>query len=358
MDSESNEKGGEMTESLHHIEKQEKIDILNSVSDKTGMPPYAVEKDWWVTQTLRILFEMEVGNHLVFKGGTSLSKGWDLIERFSEDIDLAIDRKFLGFETELSRNKIKKLREATHEYVTTELLTQLKAKYQEKGLDGVEFKTEETIESDQDPTIIEIYYPYVIESPGYIQNRVQIEMGCRSLKEPFKELEIKSLVDEYYPDTPFAMPTFNVPTVLPSRTLLEKIFLLHEEFQKPHDKIRIDRLSRHLYDVFQLSKTDNATAVLKDKELYETIVKHRHKFTRISKIDYNKHQPTELNPYPIDEFNNGWKSDYVTMQEQMIYGDSPSYDEMLEGIKEFVDQLKAVEWKMATKFEIPGAQKG
>jgi predicted nucleotidyltransferase component of viral defense system len=97
MDSKNNAKIDNEMKSFHLIEDSEKKVILEDISSKTGMPPYAVEKDWWVTQSLRALFELEVGKHLVFKGGTSLSKGWKLIERFSEDIDLAVDRGFLGF---------------------------------------------------------------------------------------------------------------------------------------------------------------------------------------------------------------------------------------------------------------------
>ena len=80
------------------LSKERKIDILNLVSNRTGLPPIAVEKDWWVTLTLFCSFNQKYSEHIVFKGGTSLSKGWNLIERFSEDIDLAIDRKFFGFE--------------------------------------------------------------------------------------------------------------------------------------------------------------------------------------------------------------------------------------------------------------------
>jgi predicted nucleotidyltransferase component of viral defense system len=70
--------------------------IYNEISKQTGLVTDAIEKDWWVVQTLRLIFEMDCADSLVFKGGTSLSKAWGLIERFSEDIDLALDRKFLG----------------------------------------------------------------------------------------------------------------------------------------------------------------------------------------------------------------------------------------------------------------------
>lgn len=99
------------------IPESTKRNAYIQIAEKTGMADFAVEKDWWVVQTLSIIFEMEVGQHLVFKDGTSLSKAWKLIERFSEDIDLAIDRKFLGLEGELSKNQRTELRKAASKYV-------------------------------------------------------------------------------------------------------------------------------------------------------------------------------------------------------------------------------------------------
>jgi hypothetical protein len=84
----------------------EKLETYNEIAIQVGLSPYAVEKDWWVTQTLNILFQTEIAPHLVFKGGTSLSKAWKLIERFSEDIDLALDRNFLGFTGTLSNTQV------------------------------------------------------------------------------------------------------------------------------------------------------------------------------------------------------------------------------------------------------------
>lgn len=82
----------------HSTSDADKQIAYRQIWEKTSLPAFAVEKDWWVVQTLAILFEMEIGKHLVFKGGTSLSKAWNVIERFSEDIDLAVDRSFFGFE--------------------------------------------------------------------------------------------------------------------------------------------------------------------------------------------------------------------------------------------------------------------
>ena len=315
-----------------------------------GMASFAVEKDWWVVQTLAIIFEMELVAHLVFKGGTSLSKAWRLIDRFSEDIDLAIDRTFFGFEGELSKNQRTNLRKSASTYISEIFYPELEAKFKEKGFVDVEMKIVESASRDQDPRVIEIYYPNVIESPGYIQPKIQIEIGCRSLREPFSVQTFSSLVDEHYPEAEFAQPPIDIPTVNPERTFLEKIFLLHEEFQRPKEKIRVNRLSRHLYDVYQLLKTEYAEKAINDKELFETIVKHRHKYTRIGGVNYNLHQPQTINPIPTLDFMDAWRDDYKTMQEQMIYGDSPTYDVMLAEIETFVAKINKLEWKMETIF--------
>src|SRR5690606_1531856 len=139
----------------------------------------------------------------------------------------------------------------------------------------------------------------IISKPTeYILPRVQIEVSCRSLREPFSIQTFGSLVDEVYVDKDFAEPLFQVPTVNPERTFLEKLFLLHEEFHRPEEKIRVDRLSRHLYDVYYLSKAGIAKKIVNDKKLYETIVAHRYKFSRVGEVDYNNHHPKTLNPIP------------------------------------------------------------
>nr|WP_320118651.1 nucleotidyl transferase AbiEii/AbiGii toxin family protein [uncultured Marinifilum sp.] len=295
---------------------------------------------------------MEIGKHLVFKGGTSLSKSWNLIERFSEDIDLAVDRSFLGFEGELTRKKeITKLRKESNRYISEVFFPELTQKFQEKGLTNVELKLVEAKDSDQDPRIIEIYYPNVVDSPGYIQPRVQVEIGCRSLKEPFSQCAISSFVDEHYPDAPFAQDKVSIPTVNPERTLLEKIFLLHEEFQRPLEKIRVDRLSRHLYDVYQLSQTEFAEKAIADKDLYETIVNHRYRFAKLGGVDYNLHQPQSISIIPISEMIDAWKKDYITMQEQMIYGESPSFEELISQLQKFTQQINEIDWVIRGEFK-------
>ena len=278
---------------------------------------------------------MEVGKYLIFKGGTSLSKACRLIERFSVDVDLAFDRTFLGFDGELTRSGIKKLRKETGKYISKAFSPELEAQLKEKGLAGITLNYIIPESSDADPAQIEIHYPNVIEYPGYIKPRILLEISCSSLKEPNAVQTFYSLLDEYYPESEFTDAPINIPTAIPERTFLEKIFLLHEEFHRPHEKIRVERLSRHLYDVYQLLKTDFALKAINNKKLYETIVEHRYSHNRMGSIDYNLHQPQTINPVPIPEFIETWETDYKTMQEQMIYGDSPSFEKMIEAIIDF-----------------------
>ncbi len=336
-----------MTKSnLYQQSKKEIKAVFQAVSNKTGLPAFAVEKDWWVVQTLALIFETKVSSHLVFKGGTSLSKAWGIIERFSEDVDLAVDRTFFGFDGDLSKKQRTELRKTTGKYISASLNLELMNKFDNRGLKDVEIKVPEPVSSDQDPRIIEIYYPNIIEPQGYMQPRVLVEIGGRSLREPFTVRTFTSLVSEYFPDRFFTQLPINIPSVNPERTFLEKLFLLHEEFQRPKGKIRVNRLSRHLYDIYRLIKTGFADKAIADKVLYENIVKHRHSFTRMGGVDYNLHQPQTINPLPIKELISDWRNDYKTLQEQMIYGDSPGFDDMLDEIRTFVDKLNKVAWKM------------
>lgn len=324
------------------------------IAEKTGMAPFAVEKDWWVVQALAVIFEMDIAKHLVFKGGTSLSKAWNLIERFSEDIDLAIDRSFFGFEGALSKRQIERLRAVSNEYMVNVFYPELQKRFKEKRIDVIKWDIEKTDNPEEDPVKIYLYYPEVLASPGYLEPRIQIEISCRSLREPFTNKIFRSLIDEEYPEMEFAQQHIEVQTVNPERTFLEKIFLLHEEFQRPIEKIRVERLSRHLYDIYHLSKTDFAEKAINDKELYETIVLHRYKFTRVGGVNYNEHNPQTINPIPISAVINAWEEDYKIMLEQMIYEEKkPSFEEIIKQLTALKEKINALDWKLETEFPAP-----
>lgn len=342
---------------FYKIKNTDRAEIFTEIATQKGMKPFAVEKDWWVSRTLEIIFQMSIAKHLVFKGGTSLSKAWKLINRFSEDIDLAIDKEyFITSEDGWSLKKINKVRKDAGDYSTGIFFKELQAAFSSKGYTDITFKVIEAKESDQDPRIIEIYYPHIIASEGYLIPRVQVEIGCRSLREPFTVRSFGSLVDETYAGSDFAMPFFDVPTVNPERTFLEKLFLLHEEFSKPIEKIRVDRLSRHMYDLYHLDKAGISALAINDKELYETIVTHRHTFTKVSGVDYNHHNPKTISPIPHPEIIAEWQDDYFKMKEDMIYDENkPSFDDLISNLNGLRSQLQAVEWTFDLEFPIPNS---
>jgi hypothetical protein len=330
---------------------RDKIIAYEQIGNRSGRSPFIIEKDWWVVQTLSIIFNLSVGKSLVFKGGTSLSKAWQLIGRFSEDVDLAIDREFLGFTGELNKQQRTKLRKAAGAFVSGPFLESLQQGFLQKGIHNVKFEVAEAQSSDQDPRIINIQYPNLIATPGYMAARVQIEIGCRSLIEPYSIQKFSSLVDEYYPDKTITQEPIQVPSVDPERTFLEKLFLLHEEFQRPGEKIRVNRLSRHLYDISRIAKTQHGEKALQDAKLYETIVNHRYRFTRLGGVDYNLHQPQTLAPLPPASLMKEWEEDYRAMLEQMIYEpDAPSFDSIIKDISELKNKINAFPWKMMSVF--------
>ena len=314
------------------VEKQQ--ELFKQSSFKTGIQPQAIEKDAWVTLVLRIIFNSKISEHLIFKGGTSLSKAYKLIQRFSEDVDLAISREFLGFGGELTKGQIRKLRRKSHKFVSNEMLRIIIDEFEKEKIDEQLYKVgvkNKTI-SDQDPEIIEINYQSVFEELPYVKQKVLIEIGARSLIEPTEEKEIKSIIDENYPDNSFSETPFFVKTIIPEKTFLEKLILLHEEFTKPTEKIRYHRMSRHLYDIGQIIATKYGIRALKDIELFKDIILHRETFTPIKSVNYSELRIDNLNSIPPKDFIKRYEKDYIEMQENMIYGESMSFKTLINEI--------------------------
>lgn len=323
------------------LTEQNKQNIFREVAIGINLPPAAIEKDWWVVRTLELVFASSIAPHTVFKGGTSLSKAWNLIDRFSEDIDLALDRRFLGFDKtddKMTGSQVSKLRRLSAKFIADIYFPELAELFTAAGL-NVNIQLAEVKTDDQDPLIIEIYYTAVTEQISYLQPRVLIEVGSRSLIEPFDERSFTSMVGEKYKGMVFADGNILIPSVNPQRTFLEKIFLLHEEFQLPTEKIKVERKSRHLYDLEKLMDTEYAVAALGNKELYQTIVKHRAKLTPLSGIDYANHTPDKINPIPPDAIIGAWENDYQTMQESMLYNPSLPFDKLIERIYELKSRI-------------------
>lgn len=315
--------------------RERKRQILNVASEETLLPEYSIEKDWWVTLSLKAAFSTPWARHLVFKGGTSLSKAWNLIERFSEDIDLALDREALGFEGELSKSAVKRLRRAASQFMSQTFKEDLERSLLQMGVQSNQFRltVRATDQPDLDPRVLELHYESAVQTNVYIESRVLIEIGARSLREPCSQRPITSILAAPFPDQPFSGKAFTVETVEPKRTFLEKAFLLHEMFYLPAENKNPNRLSRHLYDLERLSNTPHAEAALDDKVLYHSIVEHRERVTPVRGIEYDKHTHDKINFIPPDEAIASWESDYIAMG-HMIYGKKLPFTELLFRLRE------------------------
>lgn len=317
-----------------NLSKEEQIELFTQIGVKTNLPPQAVEKDAWVSLLLRMIFTSKVAKHLIFKGGTSLSKAFNLIERFSEDIDLGIDRRHLGFKGNLSKGEIRKLRRACHIFVSQDLAKLLRIQLVAYGIDEnlYDIIVENTQVSDQDPETIKVNYQSLFGEISYLPKRVLIEVSARSLIEPNQEVIIESLIDKHYPATNFVEEQFIANVTNPQKTFLEKLILLHEEFEKPTEKTRYLRMSRHFYDIGQILDSDFGQEALKNTELFESIINHRKVLTPMKTTDYETLTLQSLHIIPPNEHLANYQSDYREMQNSMIHGESLDFDILLEKI--------------------------
>jgi predicted nucleotidyltransferase component of viral defense system len=329
------------------LNREQQLLLLNEAHKKTKLSEVVIEKDEWVTAVIRALFSLPYAEHLLFKGGTSLSKCWHIIERFSEDVDIAINRELLGFSEELSNNQIRnKLRKVSCLFIKEKLSADLMEQIKNQGINSDLFSIEVEFSEDstKDPVIVEIQYTSVIEGLTYINPTVKLEIGCRSMREPFEKLKIQSIIDESFSNTPFSDKPFEVNAVLPQRTFIEKLCLLQEEFAKPQELVRTNRMSRHLYDIVKIANTDIANNALTCKDLWLSIIKHRQKFVRMKNFDYELLKPQNISIIPPDFIISQWRQDYETMRETMIYGESLSFDKLIDKIRHLNERINNIDW--------------
>ena len=328
-----------------NIEQQ--LLVLEEVHKKTKLLEVIIEKDEWVTSVIRALFSLPYAEQLLFKGGTSLSKCYNLIERFSEDVDIAINREFLGFSGELSSNQIRnKLRKVSCSFIRDNLLVDLAKELENQGINPDLFSVKANVTEDttKDPEIIEITYKSVIDGLTYIKPIVKLEIGCRSMREPFEKVKIQSLIDEIFPNYPFSENPFELNVVVPQRTFIEKLCLLQEEFAKPQELIRTNRMSRHLYDIAKMAETDIELKVLNDIDLWKSIIDHRQKFVRMKDFNYELLKPHNISIIPPDFIISQWQQDYDTMRETMIYGESLPFNKLIDKLRQLNERINQIDW--------------
>ncbi len=319
------------------LSKVQRQIVLTQAANKTGLPVQAIEKDLWVTVILQLVFTLPIAKHLIFKGGTSLSKVWKVICRFSEDIDLAIDPSIWGFEGNLTKKQIKQLRKVSSIFVRDELCHSL-----QEAIIVADMEKWLQVEAEPDgkgdgtypePRVIHIYYKSLFdEDLPYLHSEVKLEVSARSLLEPTAGAAITSILEDVLPVST-TIKQVMIPTALAEKTFLEKAFLLHELFssQSPREA---NRKSRHLYDLAQMMNTNIATRAINNNELWNTIHHHRELFTSMSGVDYSPDIRKRISLLPPDNVIDDWRNDYKDMQSSMIYGEKPSFEELIRKMAE------------------------
>lgn len=323
---------------------EDKKMLFARASEQTKLAVQVIEKDWWVTIVLRLLSQSSCADYLSFRGGTSLSKAWGLIGRFSEDADLALDHTFFGIDN-TSRSQRLKLRKESRQFITETLSSELSEALGALGCSGntvepVTMVNDKEIDGDKDPTTILVKYKSLYSSLlSYLQPAVKIEISCLSMKEPVAPRNLSSLVSQCIPaleqDDAFVMST-----VLPTRTFLEKAFLLNEEYQRNNP--RCFRMSRHLYDLERMMDTEYGLSALSDMALYRAIVQHRREYYCLKYVDYDSNNPDRIMICPPDNYLPEWRADYEAMQKSFIYGKSLPFDSLVGRIRILQDRFRRV----------------
>lgn len=315
---------------------EQRRSVFERVGVNVGLPMQAVEKDFWVTVVLQTIFSLPVAQYLIFKGGTSLSKAWGLINRFSEDIDLAVNPIYLGAnEGDLTKKQIKKLRKASSLFVSEQLTPMLRTRLEELGLLAfLNVEAQPDGEGDNtypEPRQIYVHYQSVFDKPlTYLRPDVVLEVSARSLIEPSMPTHVNCILADYAPIQPLCDSV--ISTAIPAKTMVEKMFLLHELFSVPGHGMQADRKSRHLYDLYQMMQQPFAAEAIADDTLWETIRHHREVFTSVQGVDYSGDIRTQICLLPREDISIIWQKDYEVMRSSMIHHSAPTWTELIEQI--------------------------
>ncbi len=322
--------------------------VFSQTGAQLNLVDVAVEKDFWVCWMLDQLFQQPIwGKHLTFKGGTSLSKGWKLIERFSEDIDIVISRAAIGFEGDKApeaapskkqtKKRLNELRNACQQYVKINIQPALQDAIATRiPADLIWELTDDPEDHDQQTLLF--FYPTVFqEQAAYLRRSVKIEMGARSDTEPIETIKITPYINDAFPNL-LPDSAVEVRAVLPKRTFWEKAMLLHEETFRPGGRgAQKEYLARHYYDLYRLIQAGIADSAAADIDLFWRVADHRKIYFRYSWVDYATLVPGQLRLIPTESELLKWRSDYNNMQQEMFYGEVPDFDEIIKVVGRFQD---------------------
>jgi hypothetical protein len=337
---------GRMIGWVKNLSNASRLASINEASRISGIPVKAIEKDWWVTLSIKLLFQTKYANYFAFKGGTSLSKGWHLIDRFSEDIDISLSSEAVGmkYQQTPTKNYVEQLRRAGCAFTSNELLETLKAEFINsqvpEELYTIEAEPVRADMPDTDPQSIYVNFVSLFDPNPYLRDRVKIEFSVRSMREPSVMRNVNSLLATYFPNSNYVEEDVEVLTIHPQRTLVEKILLLHEEYNRDErDKMRTERMSRHYYDLFHLGRQDFSSNTMNNESFINEVIEHRKFYSRLKRFDYTTLNPGSISIVPDNEILQALKSDYEVMRSEMIYGNPPTFEEIMQAAKQLEDEF-------------------
>lgn len=332
------------------LKREERSQAFRIASQKLGYPAYVIEKDFWVTYILDTLFNRTNHKHrILFKGGTSLSKCYKLIDRFSEDIDLSLHMADLGFEGDkaphivaqkesksAAKRAVENLKVAGEEFLEHTILILLKEKIEEDlGLS----ETWSLLLDDNNVENLLFYYPKSLEDGEYgnkyVKPVVLIETGTKSEHLPTEEVEVNTLLEDAIAEIDSKAM---VKVLSPKRTFWEKVTLLHAENSINRAERVKERLSRHLYDIVMLSRSPIGAEAINDITLLDTVAKHKSFYYRSNAAKYDEAKVGTLRIVPKNEMLEAFRVDYGKMR-SMFASEVIEFDVIIEELQILEDKI-------------------
>jgi len=304
-----------------------------------GVRPAIVEKDFWVCWVLKKLFESELKSQLVFKGGTSLSKVYGLINRFSEDIDLVLNWELLGYQKESldpweeqsSNTKQDRFNKEFNSRAQAYIVATLQPVVS-KLLSGCPDARAEV--SKDEPQVINVIYPAAFSLEA-LRPEVKLEIGPLAAWVPSSHNTIRPYAAEHFPAI-FETPECEVVAITAERTFWEKVTILH---QQAHRTTTIPSgYSRHYFDMFHLANSDVKTNALADLTLLEQVVEFKSRFYRCPWAKYDLASPGTMRLKPTEAGYAELQRDYNIMQ-AMIFASPPSWAEIVDAVAVLEDEI-------------------
>ena len=323
------------------IEVKEREALFRNTAAKMGISEAVIEKDFWVCYMLDYLFHRCAWkDNLAFKGGTSLSKAYDLIKRFSEDIDLILDWRVLGYDADepwkqRSNTKQeafnKEANERAEVFLRDVFLPVIKKDLTEELTGYVRCEID-----SHDRQTVKFTYPNSFSDMAILQE-IRLEIGALAAWTPAAEQKITPYAAEYYGHV-FEQPSTQILTVLPERTFWEKATILHREAFRVESSTLPSRYSRHYYDLYCMAKSPVKDRSLADNDLLARVVAFKDKFYRCPWACYDLAKRGTMRLMPPEYNIPKLRDDYEHMQ-NMIFGDKPEFDTILGTLSDLENEI-------------------